>query len=174
MLVIDEVQRVPELLLAIKEVVDADSRPGRFLLTGSARVLSLRDVADALPGQMETLELWPLAQGEIDGQPDGFVDTVFEQGPGIRHHSPLDRSDYIDRIVRGGFPEAVARQGRRREAFFDNYVADIVNRDVIQLSEIERGASSDADAHPAASQLARVSCWCPDRWAATCDCRRRP
>lgn len=139
LLVIDEVQRVPELLLAIKEVVDEDPRPGRFLLTGSARVLGLRGVPDALPGRMETIELWPLSQGEIDGRPDGFVDAVFEQGAEIRHDGEEDRYGYIDRIVRGGFPEAVAREGRRREAFLDNYVADIVNRDVIQLSEIERG-----------------------------------
>ncbi len=138
-LVIDEVQRVPELFLAIKEVTDEDPRPGRFLLTGSARVLALRGVPDALPGRMETIELWPLSQGEIDGRPDGFVDAVFRDGPGLRHESTASRSDYIDRIVRGGFPEAVARSGRRRESFFDNYVADIVNRDVLQLSEIERG-----------------------------------
>ncbi|UOE42884.1 ATP-binding protein [Agromyces larvae] len=139
MLVIDEVQRVPELLLAIKEVVDTDPRPGRFLLTGSARVLGLRGVPDALPGRMETIELWPLAQGEIDGTPDGFVDAVFDQGVDLRHGSLEQRTGYIDRVIRGGFPEAVARVGRRRETFFDNYVADIVNRDVIQLSEIERG-----------------------------------
>nr|WP_136709627.1 ATP-binding protein [Agromyces sp. H66] len=139
LLIIDEVQRVPELLLAIKEVVDADPRPGRFLLTGSARVLGLRGVPDALPGRMETIELWPLSQGEIEGRPDGFIDAVFELGSELRHQSDELRSGYIDRIVRGGFPEAVAREGRRREAFFDNYVADIVNRDVMQLSEIERG-----------------------------------
>jgi predicted AAA+ superfamily ATPase len=138
MLVIDEVQRVPELLLALKEVVDLDPRPGRFLLTGSARLLSLRSVPDALPGRMETIELWPLSQGEIDGRPDGFVDTVFTLGAELRHRSELDRNSYIDRIVRGGFPGAVARTGRRREAFFDNYIADLVNRDVIQISEIER------------------------------------
>jgi predicted AAA+ superfamily ATPase len=81
-MVIDEVQRVPELLLAIKEVVDTDPRPGRFLLTGSARVLSLRSVPDVLPGRMETIELWPLSQGEIDGTPDGFVDAAFADGAG--------------------------------------------------------------------------------------------
>lgn len=136
-LIIDEIQRVPELLLAIKEVVDRDPRPGRFLLTGSARLLGLRTVPDALPGRMETIELWPLSQGEIDGRPDGFVDAVFEIGAEVRHQSDVDRNGYIDRVVRGGFPEAVGRGGRRREAFFDNYVADLVNRDVIQLSAIE-------------------------------------
>lgn len=138
-IVIDEVQRVPELLLAIKEAVDADPRPGRFLLTGSARVLGMRALPDALPGRMETIELWPLSQGEIDEQPDGFVDSIFALGPELAHSSTEDRAGYIDRIVRGGFPEAVARQPRRRERFFDSYVGDLINRDVIQLSEIERG-----------------------------------
>ena len=139
LMVIDEVQRVPELLLAIKETVDADPRPGRFLLTGSARVLSLRGLPDALPGRMETIELWPLSQGEIDESADGFVDAIFELGPDYRHESAETRNGYIDRLVRGGFPEAVARTGVRRERFLDSYVADIVNRDVMQLSEIERG-----------------------------------
>lgn len=138
-LIIDEVQRVPELMLAIKEVVDADPRPGRFLLTGSARVLELRSVPDVLPGRIETVELWPLSQGEIDGQPDGFVDAAFELGPGLRCCSDESRTGYIQRVVRGGFPEAIARQGRRRERFLDSYVADLINRDVIQLSHIERG-----------------------------------
>ncbi|MDR1214572.1 MAG: ATP-binding protein [Propionibacteriaceae bacterium] len=139
LLVIDEIQRAPDLLLSIKETVDADPRPGRFLLTGSARLLGLRGLPDALPGRMETIELWPLSQGEIDDQPDGFVDAVFAAGPDLRHRSSEDRTGYLGRVVRGGFPEAVARSGRRRSAFFDNYVADLVNRDVIQLSDIQRG-----------------------------------
>jgi predicted AAA+ superfamily ATPase len=138
-MVIDEVQRVPELLLAIKESVDADPRPGRFLLTGSARVLSMRGLPDALPGRMETIELWPLSQGEIDGKPDGFVDAIFALGPEMRHTTEEGRPSYIDRVVRGGFPEAVARTATRRERFLDSYVADLINRDVTQLSEIERG-----------------------------------
>ncbi|MET9326380.1 ATP-binding protein [Tsukamurella sp. NPDC003166] len=139
MLIVDEVQRVPDLLLAIKESVDSDPRPGRYLLTGSARLLGLRGLPDALPGRMETIELWPLSQGEIDERPDGFVDAVFTVGAGLRHESGESRGGYIDRIVRGGFPESVARTGRRRQAFLDNYLADLVNRDVMQLSAIERG-----------------------------------
>lgn len=81
LIVIDEVQRVPELFLAIKETVDVDPRPGAFLLTGSARVLGLRGLPDALPGRIETFELWAFSQGEIDAEPDGFVDAVFELGP---------------------------------------------------------------------------------------------
>jgi len=138
-LVVDEVQRVPDLLLAIKEQVDADPRPGRFLLTGSARLLALRGLPDALPGRMETIELWPLSQGEIDERPDLFVDAAFELGSELALTSEEERSDYIERVTRGGFPEAIARSARRRERFFDSYVSDLINRDVIQLSEIGRG-----------------------------------
>src|SRR6266852_2552746 len=80
LLVIDEVQRVPDLFLAIKHEVDIDLRPGRFLLTGSARLLGLRDIPDLLPGRSETVELSPLSQGEIDQRPDSFIDAVFQDG----------------------------------------------------------------------------------------------
>lgn len=138
LLVIDEIQLAPELLRPIKVVVDTDPQPGRFLLTGSAQVLALRDLPDALPGRMELIELWPFSQGEIDGTPDRFIDAAFTHGPGLRHTSALRRRDYLDRIVRGGFPEAVRRQPRRRTAFFDSYLGTLIERDVMQLSAIER------------------------------------
>ena len=140
MMVIDEIQRVPELLLPIKVRVDGDPQPGSFLLSGSARLLGLRTLPDTLPGRMETIELWPFSQGEIDGTPDGFIDAIFSEGTELRHTSAVSRAEYADRIVRGGFPEAVARTNpQRRQRFHDSYVADLVARDVAQLSEIERG-----------------------------------
>jgi predicted AAA+ superfamily ATPase len=139
LMVIDEIQRVPELLLAIKEQVDTDPRPGRYLLTGSARLLGLRALPDTLVGRIETIELWPFSQGEIDGAPDGFVDAAFAQGEQLSHTSSISRTGYAERIVRGGFPEAVARfSDRRRQRFFDSYLGDLITRDVSQLSEIER------------------------------------
>jgi uncharacterized protein len=145
MMVIDEIQRVPELLLPIKVRVDSDPRPGSYLLTGSARILGLRALPDTLPGRMETIELWPFSQGEIDEKPDGFIDAVFATGPDLRHASQVSRAEYADRIVRGGFPEAVARTNpQRRQRFLDSYVADLVARDVTQLSEIERTAQMRA------------------------------
>jgi uncharacterized protein len=138
-MVIDEVQRVPELLLAIKASVDADPRPGRFLLTGSSRLLGMRDLPDTLAGRMETIELWPFSQGEIDGTPDGFVDAAFRLGPDLRHESAITRTDYAERLVRGGLPEAVARTApRRRERFLDEYVQNVIDREVRELAEIER------------------------------------
>jgi uncharacterized protein len=138
LLVIDEIQLAPELFRPIKLRVDTDPRPGRFLLTGSARVLALRDLPDALPGRMEILELWPLSQGEIDGSPDRFVDAAFAHGPDLSRVSRLRRRDYLERAVRGGFPEAVQRKARRRAAFFDSYLTTLIEPDVTQLAAIER------------------------------------
>ncbi|WP_250281157.1 MULTISPECIES: ATP-binding protein [unclassified Frankia] len=140
LLLIDEIQRVPELLLGIKLAVDRDPRPGQFLLTGSARLLGLRDLPDALPGRSETIELWPLSQGEIHGAPDSFIDTVFNQGPDTpAPESTLRRPDYVARALRGGYPEAVRRTDtRRRGRFFDSYLADLIARDIRQVSEITR------------------------------------
>jgi predicted AAA+ superfamily ATPase len=141
-LLIDEVQRVPDLWLAIKNEVDRDPRPGRFLLTGSARLLGLASLPDALAGRSETVELWPLSQGEIDGAPDGFVDAVLATGTDIPAvTSELRRRDYLARALRGGYPEAVRRdQPRRRARFFENYVADLLARDVKQVAQIERSS----------------------------------
>ncbi|MEB3051415.1 ATP-binding protein [Mycolicibacter sp. MYC123] len=144
-MVIDEIQRAPDLLLSIKAQVDADPTPGRFLLTGSARVLGLRSLPDTLVGRMETIELWPFSQGEIDGAPDGFIDAVFAHSDRLRHNSTVSRAEYAERLVRGGFPEAVARTNdRRRRSFFNSYLGDLIARDVQRLSEIERTAEMRA------------------------------
>jgi predicted AAA+ superfamily ATPase len=137
-MIIDEIQLVPELLRPIKVEVDLDPTPGRFLLTGSSRILALRTLPDALPGRMEVIELWPFSQGEMTGDPDRFVDAAFRHGPGIDHSSTLRRRDYLDRIVVGGFPEAVRRTPRRRTAFFDSYLSTLIERDVLELANIER------------------------------------
>ncbi|HZC15131.1 MAG TPA: AAA family ATPase, partial [Caulobacteraceae bacterium] len=84
--VIDEIQRSPELLLAIKESVDADPRPGRFLLTGSANLMTLPRVADSLAGRMETVRLLPLARSEIAaGAPPTFLESAWRgEAPTLR------------------------------------------------------------------------------------------
>lgn len=138
LMVIDEIQLAPELLRAIKVSVDLDPRPGRFLLTGSSRVLALRSLPDALPGRMEVIELWPFSQGEMTGEPDRFIDAAFRHGPALDRTSTLRRRDYLERAVTGGFPEAVRRTPRRRAAFFDSYVSTLIERDVLELASIER------------------------------------
>jgi predicted AAA+ superfamily ATPase len=78
--VIDEIQKAPDLLPAIKSSIDRDRRPGRFLLTGSANVLTLPRVADSLAGRMEVATLWPLSQGELSGHRETFLDRVMRAG----------------------------------------------------------------------------------------------
>lgn len=135
--VLDEVQRVPELFVAIKAAVDRDRRPGRFLLTGSANVLLLPHLAEALVGRMEVVTLWPFSQGEIDGVVEGFVDAAFDETPPdltAREDTP----SLLGRVLRGGFPEAATMpSAERRGAWFDAYLTTLLARDVRDLASIE-------------------------------------
>ena len=137
-MVIDEVQRVPELLLEIKASVDQDRRPGRFVLTGSADVLTLPRVAETLAGRMEVLRLWPLSQGEIEGRRAGFLDALMAGDPGTlaAGSSPTEGDDLLARIAAGGFPEAVGRQGARRRRWFDSYLDTMLQREVRELANV--------------------------------------
>ena len=135
--ILDEVQRAPDLFLAIKADVDRIRRPGRFLLTGSAHVLLLPRLADALPGRMEIFTLWPLSQGELEGAFEGFIDAVFsEELPRLGPAGP-GPADLWGRIVRGGYPEVQELTAAdRREAWFASYVTTILQRDVRDIASI--------------------------------------
>ncbi|MFH1914706.1 MAG: ATP-binding protein [Pseudomonadota bacterium] len=138
-LIIDEVQRVPELLLAIKEAVDADRKPGQFLLTGSANLLTLPLVSDSLAGRMEIQTLWPLSQAELHGRETDFVQALFNkdfgQGKGVEYDLP-------DVLTTGGYPEAVRRNAqKRRSAWFESYLTSIVERDIRDIARIQERAT---------------------------------
>lgn len=133
---LDEVQRAPEIFLAIKAEVDKRRLPGRFLLTGSANVLLLPQMADSLAGRMEIIELWPLAQSEINDHPLDLIELLFDGH--FADSYAFDRDDFIQRLLRGGFPEVQIRTSdRRRGAWFDSYLATILQRDVRDLTNIE-------------------------------------
>ena len=136
--VIDEVQRAPELFMAIKTEVDRDRRPGRFLLTGSTNVMLLPTLSDSLAGRMEVLTLWPFSQGELAGRFETFVDSVFANAP-LAYTPPTEaREGFFGRIIRGGYPEAVSRMAdSRRRAWFGSYLTTILHRDVRDLANIE-------------------------------------
>ena len=135
--ILDEVQRVPEMFLAIKGAVDRDRQPGRFLLTGSANVLLLPHLSGTLVGRAEILPLWPLSQGEIEGVQESFVDRVFSDSRLDWRPKRISKSDLVARIVQGGFPEAVTRTSpSRRGRWFESYVTTLLQRDVRDLSNI--------------------------------------
>lgn len=136
---IDEVQRAPDLFLAIKASVDRERKPGRFLLTGSANVLLLPRIADSLAGRMEVLTIWPLSQGELAGRRESFVDRLFARGSIQVTDADELGPDVVRRSLRGGYPEAVRRPAAaRRSAWFRSHVQTLLDRDVRDLAAIER------------------------------------
>lgn len=136
--IIDEIQRAPDLLLAIKKTVDEDYRPGRFLLTGSANVLTLPRVADSLAGRMETIRMLPLAQAEIANRAPTFLERLFEGRLQSQKESVVG-DELIQAVLRGGFPEAIGRESeRRRQDWARSYLTSILTRDLRDIAEIEK------------------------------------
>lgn len=135
---IDEIQRVPDLLLAIKQTVDRNDDPGQFLLTGSANVLTAPRVLDALTGRTEIVHLWPLAQDEIHPERDAgnLIDLLFKGEPPDVRDALVGPDVWLEDALAGGFPEARTRQSvRARRAWFNTYVTSLVERDLRDLSD---------------------------------------
>jgi predicted AAA+ superfamily ATPase len=154
--ILDEVQKAPALFSSIKLSVDRNRKPGRFLLTGSANVLLVPHLSDSLAGRMEILRLHPLSQCELSGFESHFLDRLFQADFKL-HTTQRLGLELAERIVAGGFPPALARgSASRRSAWYRDYLATLVERDVRDLSRI-----SSLDALPrllalAASQTARL------------------
>ena len=138
MATIDEVQRAPDLMLAIKKAVDEDLRPGRFLLTGSANVMTLPRVADSLAGRIEILEMLPLACSELAGVETTFLDRLFAgELQGSRSSCTGER--LIEKVLAGGFPEALARTSeRRRQIWARSWMKSVLTRDLRDIAELEK------------------------------------
>lgn len=138
LLAIDEVQRVPELILAMKDAVEEDRRPGRFLITGSANLLEIPGTQESLAGRAETVVLYGLSRGEIEGKREDFVDLLMagDTGQLQRRRSDLTRDEYLEILCAGSYPEPMARTGRRRGAWFDNYLQRVVSRDAHEVSRL--------------------------------------
>lgn len=142
--VIDEIQRAPGLLLAIKEDIDRERQPGKYLLTGSANVLALPGVADSLAGRMEVLTLNPLSQGEIAGVRDDFIGKLFagKFSPKMKPAAAWTKETLFAALSAGGYPEVLSRsQPARRAAWFESYLTTLVERDIRDIANLQdRGA----------------------------------
>jgi uncharacterized protein len=137
LLVIDEIQRAPDLLLAIKQEVDLNQAPGRFLLTGSANVFAMANTRESLAGRVEVVELHPFSQGEIESAPEGLISRLLAPAfspDGIEATENL--AGYLHRAFRGGFPEARALSNRGRARFFASYLQTLLQRDARDISRI--------------------------------------
>lgn len=134
--ILDEVQRVPEIFTSLKAAIDARRTPGRFILTGSANVLLVPDLADSLAGRMGMLRLHPLAQCEIEATRPRFLDNLLRAQFSTTVSASLGR-DLVRRVTDGGYPAALARNGAsRRRAWYRDYVETQIQRDVRDLSRL--------------------------------------
>jgi hypothetical protein len=136
--IVDEVQRVPALLRAIKKAVDTDRRPGRFLLTGSANVLTLPQVSESLAGRMQVVDLLPLAQAEIHGARPAFLEKALAGKLG-KPGKAMVGAKLVEAVLTGGYPEMHRRESAlRRRAWARSYVHAMMQRDVRDISTLEK------------------------------------
>lgn len=142
-LAIDEVQRVPELFVAVKAALEKNRRPGRFILTGSSNLETLQGREESLAGRAQTLKLRGLSQGEVEGVKEDFASFAFALTPdtnGLRTANPakaLRRSDYFTRTVRTCFPEPRLNERIRQERWLRNYVDRVISRDAENLELVQ-------------------------------------
>lgn len=143
-LIIDEVQRGGDpLLLAVKQVLDRSNERGQFILSGSARFLTVPTLSESLAGRVGFVELWPLAVAERVGDPGDFCTRLFDGAESMygAPASPWSRDAYIDLACRGGYPEAIAiTDPRVLTAWFDGYLSTVVLRDVTSFASVQHGA----------------------------------
>ncbi len=136
--ILDEVQRIPELFTSIKAAVDRDLKPGRIILTGSANILLLPKLSDSLAGRMEVIRLAPLAQAEIETTTvgRGFFDRLFDGSFPMVPSTRLG-DNLLERVVRGGFPVALSRTApHRRREWQAQYIQALVQRDLRDISKV--------------------------------------
>jgi len=137
---IDELQRVPELVLALKMAVDEEPQAGRFLVSGSASLLLAPRIGDSLAGRVERVPLRPFTQAEIARRDvPRWLDEIWQGvgAPYVESHE-VGRAAHAQRIATGGFPAAIARPERRRRAWFEDYLAALIARDVPDLVDVRR------------------------------------
>ncbi|HMQ66025.1 MAG TPA: ATP-binding protein [Arachnia sp.] len=156
LLVIDEIQRLPQLILPIKAAVDRDRRPGRFLLTGSADLMRVPGAEDSLAGRAETIHLAPLSQGELSGRRDDFVTRWLAPEDLAGWQTEWTRPRYVEAICAGGYPAAVRRNQRRRETWLLDYADRIVRRDSRDLTRADPVRLANALRLVAAAQAGEV------------------
>ncbi len=163
-LCVDEYQRVPDILDAIKARLNREgSLPGTAVITGSTRQDALPTTAQALTGRLHSVTIWPLSQGELAGVRENLLEALRADPAGTIAQVPsssTSRAGYVERVCVGGLPLALRRTGAARARWFDDFVRASVERDALELSRVrERQAMADLLAHLAArtGQLLNVS-----------------
>lgn len=134
-LIIDEVQRVPVLLIAIKKIVDENLKPGQFLITGSANIQEIPTVRESLAGRVTRVRLRTLSQGEILGAKPSFFEHAFIQNFKYSFEKQ-DKDKIISLASTGGFPEPLLLDDNNRRRWHLEYVRALLDRDLLEIANI--------------------------------------
>ncbi|MGO1543387.1 MAG: ATP-binding protein [Gulosibacter sp.] len=139
LLAIDEIQRVPELMTSIKASVDRDRRPGRFIVTGSADLLSLRGAQESLAGRAETIPLEGFSQDELIGRTADFASFAWSllSANVPSDHTDITRREYLELAIAPAFPEARNRSGRSRDRWLSSYTERLLTKDSTDITGIQ-------------------------------------
>ena len=136
-IVIDEIQKAPELLPAIKEEVDRKRKNGDFLLTGSANLLGYKKVTESLAGRMGVMELLPLSCREMANRADANLADDLFSAEWPNNKIPQSGNLLLDSLLQGGYPELQRIHTQRgRNLWFSSYVSTYIERDVRDIGEL--------------------------------------
>lgn len=156
LLIIDEVQREPELILALKQVVDCDTRPGQFVITGSADYRNLPNANESLAGRAGIVKMRPLSQAEIRGAEPDFLKKLFNRQFTLNvKPEPLGKIALFDLVIRGGFPEVQLLSNNDFKHWFKTYVHESIYRELVSINKIRK---SPKTVHQTIGTLALSSC----------------
>jgi uncharacterized protein len=145
LMIIDEIQRAPKLLQAIKKDVDENQQPGRFLLTGSAHIQSLPGVTESLAGRVRKMRLRPLSIGELNGNEPDFLEKAFRCEflthalKASEEHSLYNKDTYLHLALKGGYPELLRLESdKERTLWHQDYLDALIERDLKEITHIRR------------------------------------
>lgn len=136
-LIIDEVQKAPELLNAIKIQLDHDNSRGQYLLTGSSNLRFAKAVKDSLAGRLGTIRLRTLSRGEIQGSNGNFLKQAFSRNFPV-DVSGFDKREIIRLAFCGGYPEVLDLKDGGRRGWFEDYIHDLLVKDIRDITEIRK------------------------------------
>lgn len=136
-LFIDEIQKAPVLLPAIKRIVDSSNAPGQFLLTGSANLHAIPEATESLAGRLHSARLRTLSEGEIRGNAPSFPAMAFAGDFPARLESG-GKSEIASLAFRGGYPEPVRIAAAKRATWHRDYLDRLLRHDISEVTEIRR------------------------------------
>ena len=134
--VIDEIQMVPEVISALKIVVDSQNKNGMFLLTGSADLFKISTIKESLAGRMVSVSLYPFSFFEINGKKDNIVDMLFENRIKEYKFELIEYKKIVKSIIDGGYPALLGKSEKSKELWFESYIEARIEKDLSLIKRV--------------------------------------